>query len=325
VIIRKLAFVCILMACISILVQAQEVSWPRQVVRFIVPTSAGGGTDFVARLIADHLRAETDGNFIVEDRPGGGGNIGTEIVAHQDPNGYTFLVTQSTHTTNVGFFKKLPYDPAGDFDAVAFIGTFMFVLCANPAAPAKSIHELIELLQTKGDMINYGSPGFGTPNHLAMELFKTMTDFKITHVPYKGTTPLIAALLANEVNVGIVNPNESVAQYVATGTLRCLASTGESRSPFFPDVPTIAEAVPLPGYAFDSWYGILTPAGTPRPIVDLVNRKINHILLDPEVVKRLATIGVKTLPTTPEKFTEIVKAEVPKYLKIAKDANITPQ
>jgi tripartite-type tricarboxylate transporter receptor subunit TctC len=325
--VRRLALaVAALVIDITSAVSADEARWPspNQVIKFIVPTSPGGNTDLFARLVAERLHEKLGATFIVDNRAGGAGNIGTELVNHARPDGATFLFTQSAHTTNVAFFKN-SYDPIKDFVPIALIGTSAFMLCVNAGSPVMSLHDLLDLVRVKGDKMTYASAGFGTSHHLAMKLLLSMTNLDMTHVPYNGTTPAVAALLAGQIDTG-VGTDSSMVQYVQAGRVRCLAATGSSRSPLFPDVPTIAEAVPLPGYEIDTWYGLLGPVGLPRPIIDVINHEVNRIVIDPEfVTKHLTPAGIVAAPTTPELFMERLQAEVAEYLKIAAEAKVTKE
>jgi tripartite-type tricarboxylate transporter receptor subunit TctC len=262
---------------------------------------------------------------VVENRPGAGGNIGTEYVTKQPADGYTVLVTTNTHVTNVSFFKKLPYEPLKDFEAVSLVATVPFVMAVNASSPLKSAKDLIELARTKPGTVTYASGGIGTPHHLAAELFRTMAGIEMTHIPYKGSAPAAAALVANEVITSISAVN-SLLPYVRAGKLRALAVAAANRTSIMPDVPTIAEAVPLPGYAIDIWYGVLVPAATPRVIVERLNGEINRAVRDPQVNKeRLNPVGLDGVGTTPERFLEVMQADIPRYLRIARDANISPE
>lgn len=306
-------------------VAAQQSNWPTRAVKIVVPQAPGGGTDFLARVLSERLQPILGQPFVVENRPGAGGNIGTEYAAKQPADGHTILFTTNTHVTNLSFFKKLPYEPLKDFETVSLVATIPFVMCVNAASPVKTVKELIDLARAKPGTITYASGGIGTPHHLAAELFKSMTGIEMTHIPYKGSALLATALVANEVTTTISAVN-SLLPHVRSGKLRPLAVAAATRTQLMPDVPTIAEAVPLPGYAIDIWYGVLAPAGTPRPIIDRLNTEINRIMRDPQLAKdRLAPIGLEAVGTTPERFMEIMKADVVKYLKIAKDANITPE
>jgi tripartite-type tricarboxylate transporter receptor subunit TctC len=316
--------------CIGIcggLAATQDSRWPSpgQLVKIIVPTSAGGGTDIFARLLSTKLHESLGAAFIVENRPGASGNIGTVQVKDARANGDTLLFTQSSHTTNVAFFKNLPYDPVRDFAPIALIGTSNFVLCVNANSPVTSIRELVEFVRAKDGKATYGSGGHGTPHHLAGEVFKSMADVRITHVPYRGTTPAVTDLLAGVVDM-VISTETSILPYMESGKARCLASTARERSPFLPQIPTVAEAVPLPGFEIDAWHGLMGPAGLPNEVIDVMNREVNRMLADPDVVKKyLVPAGVTAEPTTPERFLERIKADVPRYIKLGRDANIVPE
>jgi tripartite-type tricarboxylate transporter receptor subunit TctC len=312
-------------AALVISLPAAAQQWPARSVKLVVPQAPGGGTDLLARVLAERLNPALGVPFVVENRPGAGGNIGTEYVAKQPADGYTVLVTTNTHVTNVSFFKKLPYEPLKDFEAVSLVATVPFVMAVNAASPVRSAKELIDLARTKPGTVTYASGGIGTPHHLAAELFRTMAGIEMTHIPYKGSAPAAAALVANEVTTSISAVN-SLLPYVRAGKLRALAVAAATRTTIMPDVPTIAEAVPLPGYAIDIWYGVLVPAATPRAVVERLNAEINRAVRDPQVNKeRLNPVGLDGVGTTPERLLEVMQADIPRYLKIAKDANISPE
>lgn len=312
----------ILTIAITTHLEAQPAGWPpAQPIKFIVPTSAGGGTDALARVIGQRLQPRIGATFVVEDKPGGSGNIGTSFVKNEKPDGATFLFTQAAHTSNVAFFKSR-YDPVKDFEPVAFIGPTNFVLCVRGDSAIKSFNDLVAHIRAVGDKASFASGGYASSSHLAMELFKSMTGLKMTHVPYKGTTPAVTDLLAGVVDMTVAT-DHSARPLVESGKIRCLAATGAGRSTLLPDLPTIAEAMPLPGYQLQAWYGILGPAGLPRPIIDVMNREVNQLLRDPAFVKEnLTRNGITPEPTTPEAFRQQLEAEVARYLKLAKEANI---
>jgi tripartite-type tricarboxylate transporter receptor subunit TctC len=299
--------------------------WPAKGVRVVVPQTPGGGTDLLARILSERLGPVFGVPLLVENRPGAGGIVGTEYVAKQAADGYTILVTTITHVTNASFFKKLPYEPIQDFEPVSLVATIPFVMAVNASSRVRSVKDLIESARAKPGTVTYASGGIGTQHHLAAELFRTMVGIEMTHVPYKGSAPAAAALVANEVTTSISAVN-SLLPYVRAGKLRALAVASSTRTSIMPDVPTIAEAVPLPGYAFDIWYGVLAPTRTPRSIVDRLNGEINKVVRNPQVNKdRMNPVGLDGVGTTPEQFMEVMRADIPRYLKIAKDANIVPE
>lgn len=303
----------------------QAAAWPSRPVKVVLPHAPGGGTDLLARLIAERLQLALGQPFVVENRPGGGINIGTDFVAKQAPDGYTMLVTTNTHAMNVAFYRKLPYDPVKDFDAVSLVATSPLVMAVNADSPFKSVGDLVAAAKAKKGQLAYASTGVGTPQHLAPAMLEAATGIEMIHVPYKGAGPVANALLGNEVvmAVGAVN---SLLPHARSGKLRLLAVADASRSQLLPDVPTIAEALPLPGYEVQLWYGVFVPAGTPRAIVDRMNAEINKAMRDPQVQKeRLAPLGLEGVGTTPEQLMDTLKADIPKYKKAAEAAKIVPE
>jgi tripartite-type tricarboxylate transporter receptor subunit TctC len=302
---------------------AADPAWPTKPVKVVVPFSAGGGTDLLGRLIAERLQTVFGQPFVVDNRPGAGGNIGTDHVAKQAPDGYTLLVTTNTHAMNAAFYKRLPYDPVKDFAPVSLVATSPLVMAVNATLPVKTLNEFISLAKSKPGELSYGTTGNGTPQQLAPSMLEAATGIRMIHVPYKGAAPVVTALLGNEVTtaVGAVN---SILPHVRTGKLRLLAVADESRSKLLPDVPTIAEAIPLPRFSVELWYAVFAPAGTPRYIVDRLNTEINKLVTNPDIQKnRLAPSGMEGVGTTSAALLEVVKKDVPKYIKAARDANIT--
>lgn len=303
---------------------AQQLNWPTQPVKIIVPQAPGGGTDAFARILSERLQTVFGQPFIVENKTGAGGNIGTEFVARQR-DGHTFLLTTSTHVTNISFFAKLPYDPVKDFAPVSLIGSVPFVMSVNAASPVKTVKELIDLARSKPGTVTYASSGIGTPQHLGAELLKSKAGIQMTHIPYKGSSPAVMALLSNDVSVSI-SAVSAMLPHIRSGKLRPIGILSAARTQFLPSVPTIAESAGLPDYALDSWYGVLAPAGTPRAVVDRMSIEINKIVRDPQVIKeKLNPLGIDAVGTSPDRLAEIIKSDLVKYPKIAKDANIIPE
>ncbi len=303
---------------------AQQPAWPQQTIRIVVPQPTGGGTDALARLIAERLQPALGQAVVVDNRTGAGGNIGTEFVARSKPDGHTLLLTTNTHVTNVSFFAKLPYDPVKDFQPVTMVGSVPFVLGVNAASPYKTVKDLIDAAKARPGALAYASGGPGTPHQLASELFKSMTGTNFIHVPYKGSSPAMLGLLGNEVAMSISAIN-SMLPHIRSGKIRAMAVAPAERTPLLPDVPTIAEAVPLPGYDIDIWYGVFAPAGTPKTIADRLSQEINKILRDASVREKLAPQGLVPTGSTPERFAEVIQSDLVKYRRIAKDANIVAE
>lgn len=319
---------CILAALAAVLgaqagASLAQGTWPSRPMRFVVPFPPGGSNDILARLFAEHLRASLGQPVVVENKLGAGGNIATEFVAKQPADGHTLLLSANTHLVNAIFFAKLPYDPIGDFQPISLVATLPFVLTVNSKLPATTLKEFIAYVKANPGA-TFATAGVGTPHHLGAELLKSMAGLEIVQVPYKGAAFLVPALLAGEVTFSIAAINSLLPHY-KTGRLRPIAIAAEARTPLLPDVPTVAEAG-LPGYAMDVWLGVLVRSGTSRPIVDRLNAEINRIIRDPRIVReKLNPIGLSPGGTTPERYLEIMKEELVKYTKIAKDAGIKPQ
>ncbi len=299
--------------------------WPNHLIRFVVPLPAGGAYDYIARLLADRLSPALGAPIVVENKPGASAQIGTASVARAPADGYTFLIMANTHVISPSLFSKLPYDPIKDFEPVSLIVGTPFVLVVNPKTPIHSAKEYVALAKEKPGSLEYGSSGIGSPFHLAAELMKSMTGVDLLHVPYRGTAPLIQALLANEVASAFV-PIGPFLPYIKADKLRPLALVGTSRSATLPDLPTIAEAVPLPGYGLDSWIGMLAPAGTPRQILDRMNKEIVAIVTNKRFAdQRLLPQGYEPVGSTPEHLMQVMKEDLALYAKVVQDAKIFPQ
>lgn len=304
---------------------AQSGVWPNRPIKFIVPLTPGGANDLLARLFAERLQPVLGQPVVVENKPGAGGNIGMEFVAKQPGDGYTLLLSANTHVIIPNFFVKLSYDTIKDFEPISLVGSVPFLLAVNASTPINTLKEFLAMARAKPGSVTYGTAGIGTPHHLASELLKTMTGIDIVHVPYKGAAGLVPALLSGEITctIGAIN---SLLPHIRSGKLRPIAAAAATRMSMLPDVPTMAEAGPLPGYNVDVWFGVLASAGTPRAIVDRLNIEINKIVRDPQIVKdRLNPIGIEAVGTTPERFMEIMKTDLAKYARIAKDADIKPE
>ena len=306
-------------------VSAQTAPYPSRPIRFIVPLIPGGGNDLLARIIAERMSPVVQQPVVVENRPGAGGNVGTEYVARQPADGHTILITSPTHVINPSFFAKLPYDPIRDFAAVSLIATIPFVLTVNASVPARNVKELIALARSQPGKLTYGTAGVGTPHHLSTEMLSSATGIKLVQVPYKGAGALVPALVSGEITMTI-GALSSLLPHVRSGRVRALAVAAPTRTPVLPDVPTIAEAAGLPGYGMVSWFGVLAPAGTPSQVIARLNTEINRIVQNPQVAKeKLGPVGLEPVGTTPEAFAEVLKTELVKYAKVAKDAGIKPE
>jgi tripartite-type tricarboxylate transporter receptor subunit TctC len=301
---------------------ASAQAYPTRPVKFIVAYPPGGPTDILARLLSPRLQTALGQPFLVESHPGAGGNVGTDFVAKSPADGYTILLTASGPLAiNVTLYKTLPYDPLKDLTPVIHVASVPLVLVVHPSVPAKSVHELIALLKSKPEGYSFASAGNGTPQHLSAELFKTMADVKMVHVPYKGSAPAINDLIGGQVPIAFESM-VAVLPQIKGGRLRALATTGPQRSNLLPDVPSVAEAG-LPDYESIAWYGVVTPGGTSKAIVDRLNREISKALDTPELKQRLAEFGSAPVHGTPEKFGAFIKSETVRWGKVVKESGAT--
>ncbi|TRZ96832.1 MAG: tripartite tricarboxylate transporter substrate binding protein [Rhodocyclaceae bacterium] len=293
--------------------------YPNKPVRMVVPFPPGGTTDILARAVGQKLSESWGQQVVIDNRPGAGGNIGTDIVAKSPADGYTLLMgTVGTHSINASLYAKLPFDPIKDFTPVTLVASVPNVLVVNATVDAKSVKELIALAKSKPGQLAFASSGNGTSIHLAGELFKSMTGVAMLHIPYKGSAPAIAELLGGQTNMMFDNL-PSAMPHIKSGRLRALAVTSVRRSPALPDVPTIAETG-ISGYEASSWFGVLAPAGTPKDIVARIQVDIAKALNAPEIKERLSGQGAEPVGNTPEQFAEHIKAESAKWAKVVKDS-----
>src|SRR2546428_4433852 len=246
---------------------AQGSAWPSRPIRFVVPLPPGGSPDYLSRLLAEHLQPMLGQPLIVENKPGAGGNIARESVARQPADGYTILMSESSHVMAAGIGAKLPYDPVKDFQPISLAATIPFGLTVNANTPVRSLKEFLDFAKSAPRPLTYGTAGVGAPHHFAAELLRAMTGINVVHVPYKGSAGIIPALLTGEIDFSIAAVN-SLLPHFKSGKLRPIAMAGSSRTAILPDVPTIAEAGPLPGHPVDVWRRGVAPAGTPRSGVD---------------------------------------------------------
>lgn len=290
--------------------------FPTRPVTLVIPFAAGGSTDLVGRLIAERMAAELGQPVVVENKGGAGGNLGAAQVAKANPDGYTILMgTVATHALNPALYKKMPYDPVTSFAPVSLLVVVPNVLVVNPDFPAKTTEELIALLKKDPGKYSYASSGNGTPLHLSGELFKSMADVDMQHIPYQGAGPALVDVLSGQVPIMFDNLPSSTS-HIKSGKLRALGVTTAKRAPSFPDVPAIAEAVP--GYETYTWNAVFAPAGTPPEVVAKLNAAANKALADPKVQARLADFSAVSVGSTPEELGEHVKKEIAKWAPIVK-------
>lgn len=292
------------------------VAYPTRVIRIVVPLAAGGVTDIVARTIAERLHRAWGQPVIVENRAGVGGALGAEFVAHSAADGYTLLMgTVSSNAINASLYRNLRYDNIKDFAPISLVASGPNMLVVNPNIPATTTAELIGLLKANPGKYSYGSAGVGTSVHLLTELFKQMTGTDITHVPYKGSGPMMSDLLAGVVQLSFDNMPTALAQ-VRAGNLRALGVTSSERWPTLPDVPTIGET--LPGFSGTSWQGLFAPAGVPEPILEKLSAEAQKILRDPEVTKQFLELGTRAGGNTRAEFASFVRSETLHWAEMVK-------
>ena len=299
---------------------ARAQTYPTRPVRAVVAFAPGGVTDTFARLMAQKLTEQLGKQVYVENIAGASGNIGTGQVAKAAPDGYTILFAFSSHVVNPTLFARVPYDPIKDFDPVTLAVASTTVLTVNPAVPAKTVKELVDLIKANPGKYSFGSAGAGTQAHLAGEQFRLSLGLDLVHVPFGGGGPAVAAVVAGHTPISFGSPQAAM-QHVREGTVRALAVTSKTRSQIFPDVPTMTE-VGYPQIEGDSWVGILVPAGTPAEIIAVLYRESTKILAQPDMQERLAGLGYDLVASTPEEFATRIKAEIEMWAKVIRAANI---
>ena len=316
-----LVFACSV-APLSALAADAVQAFPSKPVRFIVPFTAGAGTDATARLIAGKLSELWGQQVVADNRTGATGSIGVDITAHAAPDGYTICLISASHSVNAAVNPKLPYELTKDLSGVTQLTSLFYAVYINPSVPAASIKELIAYAKANPGKLNYGSSGTGGLEHFAGEMFNYMAGTKMVHIPFKGAAAAILANLASEVQVGY-STLIGVKPQITSGRLRLLAITAGKRSPVAPDTPTIAETVP--GYEVNQWYGVVISAKTPPAIVNKINAGIVAALKSPDVAQRLAADGSAPVGSSPEQFSAHIRAEILKWRKFATDANLVLQ
>ena len=304
-------------------VSAQSQPYPNKPIKIISPFATGGIADTFSRVVGQGLSESLGQPVVVENKTGGGGNIGADFVAKAPADGYTLVMGNiGSHAVNPYLMKNMPYDPLKDFEPVAYVLDAEGLLVVNPSIPVKNVTELIAYVKARPGQVSYGSGGMGTTSHLAGELFKSLAKVDMTHIPYKGNAPAITDLIGGQTQVMFATM-PTVLPYVKTDKLKALAVIGSSRASSLPDVPTVAET--LPGFDVSNWIGIFAPAGTPKPIINKLNAEIIKIMQQPAVQKRLETEGAKFKPMTPEAFGAFQKNEALKWAKTIKDSGIKPE
>ena len=300
--------------------EAQAGTYPDRPIRFLVPYPPGGGTDVIARIVQERFQVALGQPVVIENKGGAGGSVGTDVVAKATPDGYTVLFTLSSHTINPAIFPKLPFDTLKDFEPVGTVASLPQILVANPQFAPNTVAELIAVAKAKPATLAFASVGNGSPGHLAGEMFKIRTGTLMTHIPYRGGGPAVTDVMGGQVPLLWVS-FPAAAQLVKTGKLKALGVSTLKRSAAFPDVPTLVEAG-VADFEVDSWYAMFVPAKTPQAVIDKLNRALNVVVSDPVIRDRLLAQGSEGVGGTPDALAKIVAAELPKWAKLAKDANI---
>ena len=307
-------FAVLALAAVGATASAQ--GYPTKTIRLVVPFPAGGPTDIIARMVGQKLTDSMGQAVVIDNRGGSGGNIGADIVAKSAPDGYALLMAIVSHAINPSLYSKLPFDPVKDFSPITRTGAATIIFVASPSIGAKTIKDLIALAKAKPREFNFGSPGSGTPHHLAGELLKTAAGIDLIHIPYKGAAPAVADLLGGQVHTVFVSLPAAL-PHVKSGKLIGLGITSPARSAVAPELPTFAEQG-LGGYALENWYGLLAPARTPTDIIVKLNRETVKALQMADVKERLTGLGFETRTSTPDEFAVYIKSEIVKWAAIVK-------
>ena len=318
----RIRFTCVLAACAltsPVICAAQD--WPAKPLRFIVPFAAGGSTDQVARILGERLSATLGQQIIIDNRGGGNGVLGTELAAKSSPDGYNYLVVFDSHATNPSLQKNLPYNTVKDFTPITLIASSPMALVVHAAAPYQNLADLIAAAKAKPGELILGSGGIGSRGHLAVASLERRAGFKVTQVPYRGTSLITTDLLGRQITMQM-GTVFFVAPYVKAQRLRALAVTVASRVEQLPDVPTVAEQG-YPGYDVNSWWGMLAPAGMPKPVLQQLNAKLREIYASPVMRERLAQVGLTERASNAEEFARFIASEMDFWGKVVRESNIT--
>ncbi len=305
------------------LAQTNKESYPSRPVKIVVPSQPGGGTDIVGRLLAQHLSTDLGQSFFVENKAGAGNMIGINAVAKSAPDGYTLLFVPSTLVLNTVLYKSISFDPVKDFAPISVAATVPNILIVNINLPVSTLADYLNLAKLKNANLSYGSAGIGTSPHMSMELLKSMTNAPIQHIPYKGTSPAVADLLAGQVSGVFTNALEAMA-LITSGKVRALAVSGPKRIESLPQVPTVQEAG-VPKYVSTQWYGLLAPSGTPQEVVDKLYQSVAKGLRTKALKDKLAQDGAEAVGSSPREFAQLIKDEMEKWARVAKSQGIEPE
>ena len=310
-------------ALLTLISLAHAQDYPAKPIRLVVPYSPGGPVDIVGRIVAQKLTDALASQVIVDNRAGGGGNIGVEIVARAVPDGYTLLMgANGTNAINPSLYAKLAVDPARELAPISMVASSPMILVTHPSLAANSVKELVALAKAKPGAINFASSGSGSTAHLSSELFKSMTSINIVHVPYKGAGPALADLVGGQVQMMFTGVSSTL-PYVKAGRLRPLAVSSDKRVPILPDVPTVSEDIP--GYEVLTWYGVFAPVQTAKPIIGKLNLTLAQIFATADARQRLAALGAEPVTMSPEQFAGAVRMEVAKWAKVIRESGARPE
>ena len=309
------------LAVLALALPAAAQQYPTKPIRLVVPFAPGGSSEIISRVVAQKLSEALGHQVVVENRPGGAGNIAMEQVARSEPDGYTLILGHiGTLAVNPAMFPKLPYDPNRDFAPISLMAAVPNVIVVNPSVPAKTLQEFAALAKKRPGTINYGSAGTGSSGHLAMEYFKQFAQIDLVHVPYKGTGPMLADLLGGQTEATFTGV-PPLLPHIKQGKLRALAVGSAKRTDALPDVPTVAESG-YAGFETSQWYGLLAPAKTPKAVVDKLSAEVAKALRQPDVVQRLAADSATPIGSTPEEFAAYIRKEQERWGRVVKTANI---
>jgi tripartite-type tricarboxylate transporter receptor subunit TctC len=295
-------------------------SYPTRPVRMIAPFAPGGGTDISARVLAEGLSKVLSQTFVVDNRPGAGSTLGTDLASKATPDGYTLLLGNISMAFNAGLYRKLPYDTVRDFAGISLVTDQPNILVAHPAQPSRTLADFVKLARAQPGKLTYGSAGTGSGTHLAMELLLMSQRMDLVHVPFKGTGPALTALLGNQISV-FFSTYASALPHVKADRLRAYAVTSAKRTLTLPDVATVAEQG-VPGYEYSTWYGLLAPAAVPKPIIAILSKATTAVLNNPEIRERYVSQGMDVVPTTPAEFDKLIRAEIAKWTRVVQSAKI---
>lgn len=319
----SLRILLLVLVCVSVVEARAQSNYPSRPVRIVVPSPPAGGTDIIARVLAQYFSTAMSQQFFVENRPGAGNMIGIESVARAAPDGYTLLFVPSTLALNSVMYKKVSYDPVRDFAPITLAAAANNVLVINPAIPAKTLVEFIALAKQKPGQLTYGTPGIGTSPHMSMELFKSLAGVDLQHIPYRGTAPAMTDMIGGQISAMFSNALTAKPQ-IESNAIRALGVSGRKRIQALPDIPPIPEAG-VPGYEAAQWYGLVAPAGTPPEIIARLHAEATKALETQEMKDKLAGDGAEPVGTTPAEFAAHIKGELEKWAGVARAAHIEPQ